>query len=463
MAYDSNMSSIIIIGSGPAACAATLTLLELGWSVKILDIGDTWSKEDNALTPATSKLKLANASSFPYDLNEYLVLNGPNKDWYPSKSRGGMSTVWGATWGSSIPSTDPTWAIAEIALKKIMSGFIDFGVNPLMLPHENYCSCFDQIINTYERKEFTGNFFVLSRSTMAINKELCTLSGDCHTKCTKNAIWSSEKILEECGRYPNFEYVNKVFVRSIESQGGSIRLLTNCGNFQTKRLLLGAGPIGNSALLLKSRITEEITIQDTQIITFPLISFRKKQKHDGAFGLSGLTINAKTLSDKRYHVQLYAHPETFMTRIINSLPFFLRKFSKTPLKLLESRLFIGIMYLDSSISGEIILKQEGDIKYEIGKFERKSPYFREIRHSLLHNSLKLKIVPIWFAAKIGGVGDSYHIGSTTSLNVDSFGNLKSNPNIGILGSLTLASLEPGPITHVSMVQAIRLSQNMQNL
>ena len=88
-----------VIGSGPCGSLAALLLLQAGHQVELFDVDSDDSLDPDGLT---SKLKLVGSSSAPYDIQQILQVtkSGAAYGIYRSKSMGGFSNVWGATWGA---------------------------------------------------------------------------------------------------------------------------------------------------------------------------------------------------------------------------------------------------------------------------------------------------------------------------------------------------------------------------
>ena len=457
------MKKITVVGSGPTGALAALRLLRANWDVTMLDIGSATETLKSSQYLQGNSIKEVNGLNFPYDINQYLKMSGPKRNWYSSKAKGGFSIVWGATWKEPEKSTENDSSQIYSELVKEMDGFV---TSFSFLEPNSYqsfaCTCFDNMERDYLRQgpEFKKDV-KFEKSKMAVKLSKCDFSGRCHVKCSSNAIWSSLNILQKCEAFSNFSYIDNVFVDRFEIIDDLIQVTTSQRVFKTNYLLLGAGPIGNSAILLNSNEANKIDILDTQMITIPLFSMRKKNPHVGSFGLSGGFIDGVD-NGKRFSIQLYSHPETFLNRISDAIPSIFRSVILPLMKLMLPHLYIAIIYLDSSVSGKIILEKGSALSYRYMNFDSKSKEFTGIRKAINKIFFGLRIFPAWTFAKFANVGDSYHIGAGSGFEANNYGQLKSNPKVGILGSLALESIEPGPITSLSMMQAIKLVNRFES-
>ena len=451
------MYEVVVIGSGPVGATAALNLLRQGKKVLMLDIGDISKNISPSYEEAKRRnLKLPESKTQPYDFNEFNVLLGDPRNWFTSKSKGGHSLVWGATWDTYTSETEAEWKDALTSATALLGHhFTDF--NYVENASTASCICFDEVLKI-GKELFQTSDFEVQKSQLAINATTCNLSGQCHSFCKSNSIWTSLELLKRCEQFPNYTYKGNAYVESIESHENSVVINTLNNSFLAKSLFLAAGPVGNALILLRSKLVDEIRLSDTQMITIPVLSFSRKNEHSGKFGLAGLTINGKSLKGHSFHAQIYAHPETFQDRILTILPRPLRKLSGYLLKVVWPRLFVAIVYLDSTISGEIVLRMKNTPTYSKLGFVRNSPDARAIKRILSRKLFKLKLITLWGFEKIADVGESYHVGAAKSLTISRYGEVPGLDRIRILGSFSFPGIEPGPITSLAMAQAL-LSTN----
>jgi hypothetical protein len=139
----------------------------------------------------------------------------------------------------------------------------------------------------------------------------------------------------------------------------------------------------------------------------------------------------------------------------------LRRLSRIALRVLIPRLFIAIVYLDSAISGKLILRMEDTPTFSKLNFNQDSDDVIEIQRILSRKFRKLSLIPLWAFGKISEVGESYHVGATKSIRISRYGEIDGIQRIKILGSLSLSEIKPGPITSHSMAQALLATNHWQ--
>lgn len=456
------MRNIVVIGSGPSGSAASLVLLELGWNVIMIDIdseAESQNSDSNYSSPSLKSLKKIANKDYPYDINQFLQLKGPAKNWFTSKAKGGFSLVWGATWSRNENLEDESWITAKKKVDQLMGSFIN-SENSRFAEGNQTCTCFDDILTKSANGPSSENLS-LGFSSMAVNNDRCDLSGECHDFCKKKAIWSSLEFLKKCAEYPNFHYRSNFFVERVQHFPDKVRVNSAEEFIESDYCLLGAGPIGNSAILIKSNITDEVSLRDTQMITVPILRIKAKKQHKGAFGLSGMTMDGVT-GNMKFHMQFYGHPETFLERILEKFPDWTHKLLRMFFKPLSKFLYVSILYLDSMASGEIKLQQGVPLKYG---FEMQPNYDllqKKIKRYISKSIRNLSMFPLWKLAEHAGVGDSYHMGAARGVQMDGVGRLTDYKRIGMLGSFALPQIEPGPITYMAMTQSVLLAFSLND-
>lgn len=463
------MGKICVVGSGPSGAVTALKLLENGFDVTMLDLGFVEnSSEDEKMTFSQRKhLKLSYGKSFPYDLNEFNKVHNlySSKNWFPSKGKYGFSTVWGATWKPFKSLNNQDWKAAysecdDYIFSNPKNG-LSRKLNLNKLKVSRQCTCFEQFENM--TKTVDQWQLIVSESQMAIYDESCVFCGSCQIGCTYDAIWDSSSLVSSCESFSTFEYFPNVFIEKILSSGNNVSVLNHEGiESFFDYIFLCAGPIGNATILLKSGLTPsgELNLQDSQMITLPLFSFRSMKKHQGAYTLSGKNIDFQSLSEPQIalHLQLYAHIDLIKDRIVLFIPIFLRKLVGAILNVLKNHLYIGILYVDPTWSGTLKLKFVNDSTEASSDFDFDSN-LRRTKNGLNKIAKTFAVVPLWTLAKVGAVGDSYHVGAVEEKVTDGYGRLLRNPKIFVGGSFALPVIEPGPVTMTSMAQCIRMVNN----
>jgi ferredoxin len=460
-----------VIGSGPVGAASALTFLRAGFSVRLFDLGyEKDSELDIGLLQNkrfASKLKLFNGNAFPYDLDQFNQVEdlGGQKSWFASKGLGGFSTIWGATWKPFDDLISPEWESAfNLASKMVFerSNFEGLGSRfskPINV--SEVCSCFDMFApQEYEAKGKIDQSWKLkiSESSLAVFINDCIVCGDCQVGCPTNAIWSSLNLLQKCKSFKGFELFINCFVESYFEVNERVALKTNNGVETLDYLFIAAGPIPTASIILRSEgSVGSVSLSDTRMITIPFFKIRATKAHSGAFTLSGRNVNFLSVDKHEFQLQLqlYAHIDEFIPRIQSQFPKYVHGFLKYILVKLRSRLFIGLLYVDSRISGTLKCTFSENL---ISEPIDENLIFRSLatlKGALKNLRKKFGLWPIWRFAKFGAIGDSYHLGNMEGLEISSYGEVGKSNKIYVVGAAGLPMLEPGPITMSAMAHGIR--------
>jgi ferredoxin len=418
------------------------------------------------------KLKKLGNSIHPYDFDEFNQINssGEHRNWFSSKGLGGFSTIWGATWKPFTSLSSKEWEEAHRTANEMIFESVDPASQTLKLESQirvsSRCSCFDFL----EPQEFITNFnsgtnwnIKLAESSLAVYENRCVMCGLCQQKCPTNAIWSSLGLIKSCKNIDNFKLIDHCFVERFSESNTYIELDTSVGQIQVDYLFIAAGPLATSALILKSRSDlSSIFLADTRMVTIPFLKLKSNKNHSGGFSLSGRDVDFASTDDSKFqlHLQIYAHIDLFQERIQSQFPIFLHKLIAAALGILKSRLYIGLLYVDSRLSGSLKLNWDKSLISQLVSDEVLSDHHEMLIQAV--NSLKktFQLWPIWKFAKFGGVGDSYHLGRIKGIDIGSYGEVSGSARTFAVGAAGLPIIEPGPITMTAMAHAIRSAKKL---
>ena len=464
-----------VIGSGPAGASAALTFLNAGYAVHLFDLGfkDSTSTDIEFLrtSPNTSKFKLLDGEIFPYDLNEFNLISGPiqEKSWFTSKALGGFSTVWGATWSPFEALITKDWQSAYKKANEMVFPALEDSYPPgrsfSQIDVSEICSCFDFLASdTFEYKSRKSVFWNIriSSSSLAVSSNSCIACGKCQSGCPTSAIWSSKELIRKCNSFANFEIITGSFVKTFSEESDGVNLNTSNGVVKVDILYIACGPVATGALILRSAHgSGSLALSDTRMITIPFLRLRSNKAHEGSFSLSGREIRflSKDAIATSAYLQLYAHVDEFSDRVKGQFPKFLGRFIEFALSLLSSRLYVGLLYLDSRISGSLRLSLGAGLVVEPQGLGALPKNMTKIVQAMTALRSHYGLWPIWKFAKIGAVGDSYHLGRLTGVEISENGELNNSRRIFVVGSAGLSEIEPGPITMTAMAHAIKTAVN----
>lgn len=439
---------VVIVGSGPCGLLAAKLLLDNKSKVVLLDIGaNNFEKSNNKKTAA---LKNNFGSIHPYDWNNNLGFEflSKNIDVYPSKSLFGYSSVWGATWDEYESLNTPEWKNSYRLAEKNISLKTSLSLN-----QDIFCNCYKSNFRINSNKDS-----LVFNTKLVLFSNKCISCGACQTGCTYNAIWSAEELFNLCIKNEMFQYVPNFVVESFFEKENSIEVVGSGGEkIIGRHLFLAAGPLSTGKILLKSQITNEITIADTQICYMPLISFARLTKHFGSFALSTHSTRIKSSSDSVAYIQFYSHLNESLVRIASNYSKSLGRILHLILRILNNRIRLCLVYLPSIISPKIVLRlSETESNLCLVSQQGNFSFRKKIRSliQLLPTLLRFKLLPILFVLKWGKTGSSYHLGSCTDLDISEKGYLPDKSRVQILGSLALKRIEVGPITATILAQTV---------
>jgi hypothetical protein len=453
-----------IIGSGPCGVTAAFLLLRAGFEVEIIDV-DSHAGIDSENLQGT--LKLMGDSSAPYDVHQFLILQekGVPTTFYRSKLSGGFSNVWGATWGAQSTLSGDEWERHHQIISEILSSGADDDCRKYyvddFLSANRVCNCFDFINKNLSKFDSTSTFSV-KKTALAINPKFCDCVSAGMTSCIHGSVWNSKSLLAACKTFDSFSYVVGFDVVKYKLLPNKVELFSLAETRNAEALIIAAGPIGTSEIILNSESDSRfLQLEDTQIGFFPIFRFQLRKPHPGGFAFSQFRVDFKFgKSGLAAHLQLYADAEIYLERILGKFPIQVRKILAPLIGVILPHLGIGIVYMDSKTSPSLSFSVSDILRtLQVQKVEpqQKRWGFKK-RLMMVTQSLGfLPLLPVLIWSK---PGESYHLGSAKCELFDEFGVLLRDSRISCAGSFSLPTISPGPITHSSMAQTSRLVEKI---
>ena len=442
--------NVLFIGSGPSSLAAITEYLSKfpTHSISVIDIGAIQSSKVTS-TISPKGLKRYFDSDHAFDLNRHVSLT--HKEMkpvvWPSSSLGGFSRVWGAALDEDPDQTFQDFLTLDP--KNISNEFFTLGALKILAKIGRKLTRFTKL----------GNELLVHR--LAINQDLCVKCGNCITGCPQDAIWFSGNIVKNL---KNINYIQGQVTRLHlvdDEVGVSILGLNEIKYFD--RVFLGAGPIGTSAIILRSDFGQDkVAFKDSQ--TFFIPGFRLPiRKNSNSFTLSQIAIRNRVNSKIGWHAQLYPDTSNFKSRARELAPFgrFGRGLISITWPYISKFTCVAIAYLPSENSGslETELLKNGDL--QLRAYSANSKICKENLKSIIKTLRVGGIYTSRYIVKYGEPGEGYHFGSGNYKFVEgSIGELIDG-RIWIIDSSALKNINDGPITNQIVKNSKKIIRNIE--
>ncbi len=449
-----------VVGAGPVGLVSALHILRSGHEVDLISCNEFGL--GSVATNWSNELKAGRFGLAAYGGDSDSNIDDLEHLFIESKVRGGYANVWGATWGKFTTLNSDEWMEAYNQVDKYVWSPNPLGKSWADFPHpiQFQCLCFEKPLHEVQLK----NSKLIKESNLALIHNGCECIATGKTQCEHGSIFDTSDLLRDCNAFREFKLIESFKIESYYSSNGRFILSPQPKGGEYDRVILAAGPVANARILLNSEPSIDlIEVKDNTMWYVPLINLFTKKRHPGSFAFSQIQITSGSDEPIKFHLQIYAHPEIYSSRIESSFPRFLQKAVKVLLKFTSRRLNIGIIYLDQDVSSSAIIRRR--TKIEVSKPEKRISLLGSARLccSIVKCFLDLKFLWIIPFSKKPVPGASFHVGAIKGNILDDYGRLKISPEIGVAGAISLARLEPGPITNTSMAQAIRLINQMLNL
>ena len=416
---------IVVIGSGPAAVAATHALVEAGKSVTILDAGKTleadhelvrakmagqktedWSEEDiqtmvgrRGTHEETIHTKLSYGSSFATDIDEeHAGIHWERRKGFNfSHARGGLSNIWGSALLPYRQEDIGDWPVGvsdleehyRSVMKFVPGTFVDDDLESLLParainPQELHLSrqgrfLFERM--DAARQSLRNNGVVHGHSRVAVRtdgsgrSQPCVYCGLCLSGCPYRLIYSSSLTLEALLSSDRLRYIPDSVVERIEKTGSGLRVLGHRASdnsrfsYEAGRVMLAAGVLPTAKIALESLgvYNSPIRLLDSQYFIIPMVQLRKAgniaQEHLHTLSQAFVEIDDPAISQHLIHTQIYGYSRFLQSELEKT-------FLKWPLKIglfneeFLGRLIIAQGFLHSRDSGflELVLKNHSEGK-----------------------------------------------------------------------------------------------------
>jgi choline dehydrogenase-like flavoprotein len=338
----------VVVGSGPGAVGVTHALLQRGFEVTMLDVGETldaqtakvvaamagqqpeqWSEQDRAIiqrvdfgTDPALPAKRLFGSAFSY-FNDPGIEAPAALKLYGSRALGGLSTVWGCALLRATPAELQAWPGALSG--EIAQAYL--GIRDLLEPsigadifaagtHLKISEAAQAAWDRYRASPLLHRDVSVYPTPLTISKA-CKACNACIYGCVYNYTYSSRTTIEDLfSRNPRFHYVGGMIVEEFSETAASVEIRAvdkGTGSRQTfnaRQLFLAAGMMGSLRILWNSSpgVSRRLQARDSSLFLVPGLTFSGAwgggAKHHGLSHLS-VDLTAGPFAEKPAHVQLY--------------------------------------------------------------------------------------------------------------------------------------------------------------
>jgi len=450
---------IVVIGSGPAAVAATHALVAAGRRVTILDAGKTleadresvrarmagqtfeeWAEDDvqnmvgrRGSNEETIHTKLSYGSSFATDVDEEQsgIHWERRKGFNFSHARGGLSNIWGSAllpyrqedigdWPIGVSDLDEHY---RSVMKFVPGTFVNDDLESLLParavnPQELHPSRQSRYL--FERMDASrqalrnngisyGHSRVAVRSDGSGRDQPCMYCGLCLSGCPYRLIYSSSQTLESLLSSDRLRYIPGSVVERIEKNGSGLRVLGHHASdnsrfsYEAGRVMLAAGVLPTAKIALESLgvYDSPVRLLDSQYFIIPMMQLRKAgsigQERLHTLSQAFVEIDDPAISRHLIHTQIYGYSRFLQSELEKT-------FLKWPLKIgrfneeFLGRLIIAQGFLHSLDSGalELVLKRHPEGRGYLNVSHRP-------RLATKAKALAVALKFLWNSASIGAV------------------------------------------------------------
>lgn len=532
----STQSDVIVVGSGASAVHSVYSIVKAGYRVTMLDVGFEDSGYE-ALIPSASFVDIRGTDSMQHryflgDQFEGIPLGkvgtGPQItpprqyvirrmealtpfessgfNHFESLALGGLGGAWGAVCHPyldhelskcSIPTKDFQLHYETVAKRIGISGSSNdlesfYGKLDGLQPPLEIDSNAELIFSRYRQrsKKFNHAGIYMGRPLMAVITQplkgrLPHLYHDMDFWSNKGrSVYRPDITVRELQRYGNFTYNRSFFVeRFSEEKSNKVKLYAKSIKnekyevFETRRLILAAGALGTTRIVLRSLDKYDVPVPFTcnRHTYIPCINFRAFGKHqkERRHSLAQLVMIYDPTGDSKSLVlsQLYSYGSLLLFRLLKDSSFPCRESLRILRSLASSLVILVIQHEDEICSGKYCVlcrrsDRDGDYLEIIYKPPAETLLQQKANEkAIAHQIRKLGCWPIKMVHP--GHGSSIHYASqfpmtptSKPLTTKLSGLLRSTKMVYIADSSSFAYLPAKGLTFTLMANANRIGENI---
>ncbi|MCG3775322.1 MAG: hypothetical protein JW395_2154 [Nitrospira sp.] len=468
----------LIVGSGPAGCAAAAALVIRGIKPVILD-GGIVSVPVPVGGAAPTRQEPGRKAWFG-STQAYEQITPPALTYEgdvlarASYGRGGFSRVWGATaelssdwtaWPSeALPTTEDIDLLWRVLPRATTAWGMAIGANSSDVPGSELSKrVLDRVQRAADRAAWIVEPSVVAIDTGQGSVRRCRPCTQCLTGCLRGSIWYSGQVVEAWAATDLVDYRPGHVVESVDEERGGVRvsLRTDSGVAETLwagRVLVAAGALSSAAIVVSSGILDEVRVRETATAFGGIVGVTRAPAGDGFHhGLSQWWIK-----DKQDHImaQVYAPSSDHAERIAARIPKSLRGLRLN--ERVAKRVHPLVAYLSEAESGSLLISRgkfgvtvSADSKTERETFIRR---LKPLADLFKRSGMWMPLRAIEFTPP----GTGYHFGASLphGLITDALGRLAGSQRVHFVDSSVLPTIRLGSVTPTVMLNAMRIARQV---
>jgi choline dehydrogenase-like flavoprotein len=469
----------VVIGSGPAAAAATHALCDAGASVTVLDAGDTIEPGGMALFDALAgsepdewpaslaaearkafpadighvPLKPAFGSLFPYALSDAdLAVLNEDTEIVSSLAYGGLSNAWGASilpyrqsdiadWPISVGALEPHYAAVQrfvpVAAERdelieTLPLYTDSAV-ALRRGEQTKTLLSHLRKHTYDLK-LAGFTFGASRLAVVASPDddrHCRHSGMCLYGCPYGSIYNAAHTFDRLRRDGSIDYRGGIYVDRLTELDGRVEIAFHerrraqaTGVLSASRVFVACGAVSSTRLVLASgtRSRPAARLQDSQYFVIPMVTAQTASISTATQGNTlaqvFLELEGALVSKHSIHLQMYCYNDIMLSALAKRLRVragWLEQISRPAL----GRVVVLQGFLHSADSPSLSITCDADgVRVESDDLTRATRRVRAVVRRLAACGRLLGMMPLPGLVHIGRPGKGNHVGGSLPMRLE---------------------------------------------
>ena len=399
-------------------------------------------KEGVEVSPNGIPLKRLYGSGFPFSTDGAgLEIDCKNAGARPSYALGGLSTVWGAGMLPFHPDDIADWPFDVVELDEPYRHVLSFlpcsGTSDALrnlFPH--HANALQELPPSRQGAAFLHDAarastalarhgITVGQSRLAVQGKKCVRCGLCLYGCPYALIYNSAFTLTQLRTLPNFRYEPGFVVERLYESNGAVRIEGHdlatqmTRRFEAGRVLLGAGVIPSTAILLASLgdFGDSIRLQDSFYFLLPLLRLAGApditQESLHTLAQAFLVMRDPAVCRQFVHFSIYGFNDLMIPSLKASIG------SLGGIKALASRALVAGGYLHSSLSPGISMTLDaGRVLLEGEDSTAATRMARQAAKKLLRHTGRLRTLPLIPAMRFPAPGRGFHTGCSFPMRAE---------------------------------------------